>query len=128
MTLNNGRKIGIPFHVLTIFSTNLDPKDLVDEAFLRRIRHKIEVGNPDIDQFRQIFQIMCRVKKVPFDESGFRYLIKEWFVKFDRDLRMVHPRDILLQLIDIAGYLDSEPTMSDTELLDRAAASYFVEL
>jgi predicted ATPase with chaperone activity len=128
LTLNNGRKIGIPFYVMTIFSTNLDPKDLVDEAFLRRIRHKIEVGNPDAEQFKQIFQIMCRIKRVPWNEDGFNYLMHEWYDKHDRDLRMVHPRDILAQLIDIAGYMDIEPTMNDRELIDRAAASYFVEL
>ncbi len=128
LTLNNGRKIGIPFYVMTIFSTNLDPKDLVDEAFLRRIRHKIEVGNPDMEQFKKIFEIMCRIRKIDFNEDGFRYLIKEWYDKFDRDLRMVHPRDILAQLIDIAGYMDKSPRMDDPELLDRAAASYFVEL
>jgi predicted ATPase with chaperone activity len=128
LTLNNGRKIGVPFYVMTIFSTNLDPKDLVDEAFLRRIRHKIEVGNPDLDQFKQIFQIMCRVTKIPWSDRGFDYLIAEWYEKTDRDLRMVHPRDILSQLIDIAGYLGIAPTMDDPQLLDQAAASYFVEL
>lgn len=128
LTLNNGRKIGVPFFVMTIFSTNLDPKDLVDEAFLRRIRHKIEVGNPDIDQFKKIFQIMCRIKQVPWSDRGFDYLIAEWYEKTDRDLRMVHPRDILAQIIDIAGYMGVGPNMEDPELIDRAAASYFVEL
>jgi len=128
MTLNNGRKIGIPFFVMTIFSTNLDPKDLVDEAFLRRIRHKIEVGNPDMEQFSEIFRIVAKVKRIPFDENGLKYLIKKWFIDMDRDFRMVHPRDILAQMVDIAGYLDVAPSMSNRELIDRAAASYFVEL
>ena len=128
LTLANGRKIEMPFYVLIIFSTNLDPKDLVDEAFLRRIRHKIEVGNPSYDEFRRIFNIMCNVKKVPYDEKGLAYLLKKWYINMDRDLRMVHPRDILSQMIDIASYLDVEPTMSNFELLDSAAASYFVEL
>lgn len=127
LTLNNGRKIEIPFNVLIVFSTNLDPKDLVDEAFLRRIRHKIEVGNPTFEQFREIFKIMCRVMKVPYDEKGLAYLLKEWYINHDRDLRMVHPRDLLSQLIDIAGYLDVPPELTP-ELIDRAAASYFVEL
>jgi predicted ATPase with chaperone activity len=128
LTLNNGRKIGIPFYVMTIFSTNLDPKDLVDEAFLRRIRHKIEVGNPTLEEFKQIFQIMCKIKKVPWNENGFNYLIREWYDTYDRDYRNVHPRDIINQLIDITKYLDVPLTMDDPELLDRAAASYFVEL
>lgn len=127
LTLNNGRKIEVPFYVLIVFSTNLDPKDLVDEAFLRRIRYKIEVGNPTYDQFREIFKIMCRILKVPYDEQGLAYLLNEWYIKHDRDLRMVHPRDLLSQLIDIATYLNRPPTLTK-DLIDRACASYFVEL
>lgn len=127
LTLANGRKIEVPFFVMIVFSTNLDPKNLVDEAFLRRIRFKIEVGNPTMDQFRQIFQIMCRIKKVPYDDQGLAYLIKKWYIDMDRDLRMVHPRDILSQLVDIANYLD-RPIRLDKDLIDAAAASYFVEL
>ncbi|MCU0496466.1 MAG: ATP-binding protein [Anaerolineae bacterium] len=128
LTLNNGRKIEIPFFVMIIFSTNMDPKDLVDEAFLRRIRYKIEVGNPTFEQFREIFKIMCRIKKVPYDEQGLAYLLKEWYINYDRDMRMVHPRDLLSQLVDIAAYHNVPPTMASKELLDAAAASYFVQL
>lgn len=127
LTLNNGRKIEVPFHVLIIFSTNLDPKDLVDEAFLRRIRYKIEVGNPTFEQFREIFKIMCRIKRVPYSEQGLAYLLREWYINKDRDLRMVHPRDLLSQLVDIAQYQRREPELVP-ELIDQAAASYFVEL
>ena len=127
LTLNNGRKIEIPFHVLIVFSTNLDPKDLVDEAFLRRIRYKIEVGNPTFDQFREIFTLMCRLLKVPYDEQGLAYLINQWYIKHDRDMRFVHPRDILSQLLDIATYLNRPPALTK-DLIDRACESYFVEL
>lgn len=127
LTLNNGRKIEIPFNVLIVFSTNLDPKDLVDEAFLRRIRHKIEVGNPSMAQYREIFQIMCKVMRVPYDEQGLKYLLKKWYLDKGRDLRMVHPRDILSQLLDIANYQQRPPELTP-ELIDAAAASYFVEL
>ncbi|MFZ4813547.1 MAG: ATP-binding protein [Phototrophicaceae bacterium] len=127
LTLANGRKIEIPFYVMIVFSTNLDPKDLVDEAFLRRIRYKIEIGNPTFEQFREIFKIMCRIMKVPYDEQGLAYLLKEWYINRDRDLRNVHPRDILSQLKDIASYREEPPTMSK-ELLDAACESYFVEL
>ena len=127
LTLNNGRKIEIPFNVLIVFSTNLDPKDLVDEAFLRRIRHKIEVGNPTLEQFRDIFKIMCKVMKVPYDEQALAYLVKKWYIAKGRDLRMVHPRDILSQLIDIANY-QQRPAELTPEMIDQAAASYFVEL
>jgi hypothetical protein len=128
LTMANGRKIEIPFNVMIIFSTNMDPRDLVDDAFLRRIKYKIEVGNPTPEQFKALFELMCRVKKVPFDERGFVYLIREWYQKFNRNLRFVHPRDLLSQMTDIAAYMGVAPTMGNKELLDRAAASYFVEL
>ena len=127
LTLHNGRKIEIPFFVLIVFSTNLDPRDLVDEAFLRRIRHKIEVGNPTYDQFREIFRIMCRLNNIEYDEQGLAYLLKEWYINHDRELRAVHPRDLLNQLIDISTYLNVPPKLTK-DLIDRAAASYFVQL
>jgi len=128
LTLNNGRKIEMPFTVMIIFSTNMDPKDLVDDAFLRRIKYKILVDNPTAEQFRELFELMCRIKKVPFDERGYQYLIKAWYDKFARDYRFVHPRDILSQMQDIARYMGVPATMANRELIDRAAASYFVEL
>lgn len=128
LTLTNGRKIQVPFNVMIIFSTNMDPADLVDDAFLRRIKYKIEVGNPTPEQFRDLFELMCKIKKIPFDERGYNYLIKEWYIKYNRDPRFVHPRDLLSQIKDIANYVGSPATMSSKELIDRAAASYFVEL
>jgi energy-coupling factor transporter ATP-binding protein EcfA2 len=132
LTLNNGRKIEMPFFVMIVFSTNLAPKDLVDDAFLRRIRYKIEVGNPTPEQFREIFKIICRIKEVPYTDEGLSYLLREWYFNKERadrqrDLRMVHPRDLISQLLDIAAYLGVPPTLSK-DLIDRAAASYFVKL
>lgn len=127
LTLHTGRKIEIPFFVMIVFSTNLDPRELVDEAFLRRIRHKIEVTDPSFEDFREIFKRMCDIKKVRYDEQALAYLLKEWYINHDRPLRSVHPRDILNQLIDIASYLNQPPALT-RELVDRAAASYFVKL
>jgi energy-coupling factor transporter ATP-binding protein EcfA2 len=127
LTLATGRKIELPFYVLIVFSTNLEPRDLVDEAFLRRIRHKIEVGDPTYDQFREIFKRMCEAKGIKYDEQGLAYLLKEWYIKHERPLRAVHPRDILTQLLDIAIYLNRPPVLTK-DLIDRAAASYFVRL
>ncbi len=127
LTLHTGRKIEIPFDVLIVFSTNLAPKDLVDEAFLRRIRHKIEIGDPTFEEFKQIFERVCAARKVPFVESGLAYLLQEYYVKPRRKLRAVHPRDLVDQIIDIATYLNLEPQLTK-DLLDRACQSYFVEL
>jgi energy-coupling factor transporter ATP-binding protein EcfA2 len=127
LTLATGRKIELPFFVMIVFSTNLEPRDLVDEAFLRRIRHKIEVGDPTYDQFREIFKRVCEAKGVKYDEQGLAYLLKEWYIKHERPLRSVHPRDILTQLLDIAIYLNKPPVLTK-DLIDRAASSYFVRL
>ncbi len=127
LTLHTGRKIEIPFEVLIVFSTNLAPRDLVDEAFLRRIRHKIEIGNPSFEEFREIFRRVCEVKKVPYSEEGLRYLLQEHYIKPGRAQRACHPRDLVDQIMDIARYMNVQPTLSK-ELIDRACAAYFVEI
>lgn len=126
LTLHTGRKIEIPFEVLIVFSTNLAPKDLVDEAFLRRIRHKIEVGDPTWDDYREIFKRVCTGKNIEWSDSSLAYLIQEHYIKAERAPRACHARDLLDQIIDIAGYLNVRPALSQ-ELIDRAAESYFVE-
>jgi hypothetical protein len=127
LTLATGRKIELPFFVLIVFSTNIDPRDLVDEAFLRRIRHKIEITDPTYEEFREIFRRVCASKGIKYDEQALAYLLKEWYINQDRKLRSVHPRDLINQLIDIATYMN-KPPMLTKEMIDRAAASYFVNL
>jgi len=127
LTLHTGRKIEVPFDVLVIFATNLPPRDLVDEAFLRRLRHKIEIGDPDFDAYREIFKRVAAQKGVTFSEEGLAYLYQEWYVKRNRKLRASHPRDLCDQLIDISRYLGTEANMT-VEMIDRACMSYFVEL
>ena len=127
LTLHTGRKIEIPFEVMVVFSTNLPPKDLVDEAFLRRIRHKIEIVDPSMDEYREIFKRVCESKKVPYDDKGLAYLMQEWYIKRARKLRANHPRDIIEQILDVSVYLGVEPSLSK-DVIDRACESYFVEL
>ena len=127
LTLHTGRKVEIPFDVLVIFSTNLPPRDLVDEAFLRRLRHKIEIGDPTYEEFREIFKSVSKAKNVQYSDQGLAYLLQEWYIKPNRKLRASHPRDICDQIIDISRYLNIEPAMS-REMLNRAAEAYFVDL
>lgn len=127
MTLHTGRKIEVPFNVLVIFSTNLPPKDLVDEAFLRRLRHKIEIGDPSYEEYREIFRRVSAAKGVEYDDQGLAYLLQEHYIKRNRKLRASHPRDLCDQIIDFANFIGVEPTLSQ-ELIDKAAESYFVEL
>ena len=127
LTLHNGRKVEVPFDVLIVFSTNLPPKDLVDEAFLRRLRHKIEIGDPSYEHYREIFKRVAQAKKVEYSDQGLAYLLQEWYIKRNRKLRASHPRDLCDQILDISSYLSVPPTMS-RDMLDRAAMAYFVDL
>jgi SpoVK/Ycf46/Vps4 family AAA+-type ATPase len=127
LALHTGRKIEVPFDVLVVFSTNLPPKDLVDEAFLRRLRHKIEIGDPSFEEYRDIFKRVAKSKGITYNDQGLAYLLQEWYVKRGRKLRASHPRDICDQILDIARFLNTEPTLS-REMIDNAAESYFVEL
>jgi predicted ATPase with chaperone activity len=127
LSMHTGRKIEIPFDVLVMFSTNLPPKDLVDEAFLRRLRHKIEIGDPSYDEYREIFKRVAQGKGVAYSDEGLAYLLQEWYIKPQRKMRASHPRDLCDQIVDISRYLGVEPVMSK-EMLDSAADSYFVEL
>ncbi len=112
--------------MLIVFSTNLEPRDLVDEAFLRRIRHKIEVCDPNWEEYAEIFKRVAETKQVPFSEAALAYLIREHYIKPKRPPRACHARDLLDQILDIATYLSVPPTLSK-ELIDRAALSYFVD-
>jgi len=127
LTLHTGRKIEIPFDVLVIFSTNLPPVDLVDEAFLRRLRHKIHIIDPSYEDYRQIFKDVAAAKGVVYSDSGLAYLLQEWYIQRGRKLRASHPRDICDQIIDIGRYLELDAEMTP-ELIDRAADAYFVEM
>jgi hypothetical protein len=104
LNTTSGTKVEVPFDQLLIFSTNLDPHQLADEAFLRRIKFKIEVRDPDEAQFRQIWQLVAKSKRVEFDERGIDYLIQKWYKPFKRPFRMCQPRDILDQMMSIAKY------------------------
>ncbi len=127
LKLANGRKVEVPFDVLIVFSTNLPPKDLVDEAFLRRLRHKIEIGDPSYEEYREIFKRVANDKRVEYSDQGLAYLLQEWYIKRNRKLRASHPRDLCDQILDIASYISVKPQMT-REMIDRASQAYFVEL
>ncbi|MCE5208217.1 MAG: AAA family ATPase [Chloroflexi bacterium] len=127
LSLHTGRKIELPFDVLVIFSTNLPPMDLVDEAFLRRLRHKIEIGDPSYEEYREIFKRVCASKNIPYDDQALAYLLQEWYIRKNRNLRSNQPRDLIDQVIDICNYFAIEPKLTP-EIIDRAAEAYFVDL
>jgi predicted ATPase with chaperone activity len=126
LTLHTGKKIEIPFDMLIIFSTNLDPADLVDEAFLRRIRYKIGIEAPTVPQYEEIFKRMCVRKNIEYQPQAMSQILAIYRKK-NIGLRSCHPRDILEQLIDTARFL-GQPAALSPQLLDMACESYFVSL
>ena len=127
LTFHTGKKFAVPSEMLIVFSTNLDPESLVDEAFLRRIRHKMGINNPSEEQFYRIFQTACEERGIKFEKDSFVYLLREYYLTTGRPLKACHPRDLLDQLIDFANYRGEAKVMS-IDLIDRAARSYFAEL
>lgn len=127
LTLHTGKKFEIPFDQLVVFSTNLDPKELVDEAFLRRIKYKIEVGNPTDPQYREIFKRLCDASGIPYVEQAVTYLLEKFYKPRGMSLRACHPRDIVSLIKDSARYRQIPPALSK-ELLDSACQVFFVDL
>lgn len=127
LSFKTGRKIEIPFDVLVIFSTNLPPRDLVDEAFLRRLRHKIEITDPSYEEYRAIFKVVAKAKGIEYNDESIIHLLQNWYVDKNRKLRASHPRDICDQIIDISRYSATEPVLT-IETITKAAKAFFVDI
>jgi len=126
LTLHTGRKFEIPFNVFIIFATNLKPESLADEAFLRRIPYKIRAQDPTLDEYTQIFELVCRKRGVPFDGVMVEYLQRKYYEPRNLQMRACHPRDLIDQVIDMCRYQQREAVIT-RELLDAACGSYFIE-
>src|SRR5881628_2972807 len=126
LTLHTGKKMEIPFDMLIIFSTNLDPADLVDEAFLRRIRYKIGIEAPSVEQYEEIFRRICARKNIEYRAESMSQILAIYRTK-NIGLRSCHPRDIIEQLIDTARFLGQPPALT-SQLVEMACESYFVSL
>lgn len=124
LNTSNGKKIQVPFDQLVVFSTNLEPKDLVDDAFLRRIPYKIEVPNPSVENFIKLFKIMCGIYKFEWKPELIQWLVEKHYTPTNRPLRNCHPRDLLLQVTNYCKYL-KQPKELTKESLDFACDNYF---
>ncbi len=124
LNLASGKKIQVPFDQLIIFSTNLEPKDLVDDAFLRRIPYKIEVIDPEESAFRQLFTIMAPIIGVEYNPKAVDYLIATHYQAVGRPMRCCQPRDLLQQVKNYCHYV-KQPAVMSKENLDFAVENYF---
>ncbi len=124
LNLPNGKKIQVPFDQLIIFSTNLEPKDLVDDAFLRRIPYKIEVPDPSEEEFRQLFEMMAPKLGFEYRAAPINRLIEKHYKQVNRPFRCCQPRDLLLQVRNFCKY-HTEPLELTDEYFDFAVENYF---
>ncbi len=124
LNLSNGKKIEVPFDQLIVFSTNLEPRDLVDDAFLRRIPYKIEVVDPTEEQFRELFRLMAPKLNLEYREDVVDYLIETHYKAVNRPFRCCQPRDLLLQICNFCKFAATEPEMTN-DFVDRAVENYF---
>ncbi len=124
LNMPNGKKIQVPFDQLIIFSTNLQPKDLVDEAFLRRIPYKIDVGDPSEEEFRKLFGIVAGKLGFEYREDPIDYLVKTHYLAAGRPFRNCQPRDLLMQVRNRCFY-ENQPLELTREYFDTAVENYF---
>ena len=124
LTLRYGIKFQIPFELMVVFSTNLEPSDLADEAFLRRIHNKIYVEEVDAGAFDQIFTRVVASRNIQAETDSAEYLRKLCLREGRTELRACYPADICNILLAIGRYEGRPPQMTKPEL-ERAAALYF---
>ena len=127
VTLHTGMKFEIPFDQLVIFATNLKPRKLVDEAFLRRIRNKIKISPPTLREYTEIFQRVCSFNAIEFNAEVFKDLIENYYKKEKVSLNACHCRDIINHIIDTAHYNGQKPELTKTGIA-AAWDSYFVNM
>jgi energy-coupling factor transporter ATP-binding protein EcfA2 len=127
MNLHTGMKFTIPFDMLIIFCTNIEPKNLVDEAFLRRIPYKIKIGHPSEEEYEKIFRMVCSSNGIEFKQDIFDYLLLNYYKRLGVKLNSCHPRDIIEHIVINAHYYQHAPELS-IEAIHAAWLNYFVEI
>ena len=124
LSLHTGFKFAVPFDMTVIFSTNLQPKDIADEAFLRRFGYKVYLGPMDRASYRRVFEGACRALDVAFDADGFDWLIEHRHQAQGRSLLACYPRDLIGRVRDFANYEGLEAAAT-SKALERAWETYF---
>ncbi len=127
LTLPTGKKIGVPFEQIVLFSTNLQPYDLVDEAFLRRVPFKIEIRDPGVAEFVALFEKACLAMGFPWRPEVIKQLLDVVFHGGNRPLRRCYPRDLLKQVRAYCTYR-GEPLDLRIDYLQHACRNYFGNL
>ena len=124
LTFKSGRRVPIPFGCLVMFATNLDPAQLVEEAFLRRIPYKIRIGDPTKQEYAEIFRRACVRHSVAFDTRAVDWIFQEFYEGRGMPPRSCHAVDIVSHLVDLSNYMGLRPSLTP-ELLTRVGQTYF---
>lgn len=124
LMLRSGSKFRIPFDTMLFFSTNMQPSEVADEAFLRRIGYKIFVGEVGVDDYRRILHEVCDTYELPCGEEVFDILVNGLHGQHGRPLLACIPRDLVGQIVDYAAYHGREPELT-REMLHWAWQNYF---
>jgi hypothetical protein len=127
LSFMSGGKMTAPFEAFLIFSSNLKPDQLGDEAFLRRIQYKMLVRSPEPSEFLKIFADFCKSKKLTGDYAGLgERFVQRHYVAKGKPFRRCQPRDVISHALDIISF-ENLPFMLTDDLLDRAFDSCFAE-
>jgi predicted ATPase with chaperone activity len=126
LTLHTGSKFPVPFECLLIFATNLDPGELAEEAFLRRIHYKVHVESPTREQYEEIFRRCAAARGIPYRSEAVSQIYRDFYEAWAIAPRGCHPRDLTDHVCDYSRFLEVEPTLSP-DLVDRACRSYFLD-
>ena len=122
--LESGRMIQVPFDQLIIFSSNLEPRDLVDDAFLRRIPYKIEIRDPNRDEFAMLFQKVAKDREFKIEPGVIDYMVECHYIRPERPFRFCHPRDLMRQMENRCT-LHEFPRIVTKDAVDQAVENYF---
>lgn len=126
LNLHTGRKFQVPFELMIVFATNLEPHSLADEAFLRRIPYKIFAKNPTYEQYCRIFEMNCRRHGLPYEHEMVEHLHDRYYVPRRLQRRACHPRDLIDQVVTLCLYAERKVELTP-ELLDMVCQSYFID-
>jgi predicted ATPase with chaperone activity len=126
LTLHTGKKFPISFDSLIVFATNLNPWDLVDEAFLRRIRYKIPVQNPTREEYEYLFRTQCESRGIEYRESAVDFIFQEYYQNRGIAPRFCHPRDIVEHLHDAFRYYGGGTSLYHKAVV-QACENYFLQ-
>lgn len=125
LSMQSGEHFEIPFELILLFSTNLNPKELVDDAFLRRLGYKIHFDALDEPLYRKIWFQVCQEQRLSCSEEMYQHLVNDYHYLLEKPLIPCYPRDLLGIMADQISFMELEPVVTKT-LIAEAWSIYFV--